>query len=59
VDHLSFDLHQGRGWAVFAPGKQATAQEIWQAVEKTGFTPTRVTIGGDDYTGPGSTAVEP
>lgn len=52
VEQFTFDLGTGRGWVVFAPDQQASAKDIWTAVERSGFTPKRVEIGATVYTGP-------
>lgn len=52
IKKLEFDLNSGRGIVVFDAGKQISAEALWSAIEKSGFTPVEVESGGHTYKGP-------
>ena len=52
VKQLGFDLNTGKGIVEFAPDKKPSNQELWKAIEDSGFTPLQIEIAGEVYKGP-------
>ena len=52
VAKVDFDLNTGRGTVAFKSGVTCTPQELWEAIETSGFTPVRIEWDGQVHEGP-------
>lgn len=52
VKTVSFDINKGLGRLTFRPGKSVDAEDIWKALQKSGFTPVKIEVRGEVYAGP-------
>jgi len=51
VARIQVELKTGIGRVTFAPGRRVAASRLWQAIQESGFTPVRIEIGDEVYTG--------
>jgi len=52
VERVEFDLNTGRGTVTFRPGSIATLEDLWHAIQESGFTPVRIETENKVYDGP-------
>lgn len=52
VEKVAIDLSTGVGRVTFMARQKPKAEALWRAVEESGFTPTKLELGGQVYRGP-------